>query len=214
MSKMDLLNKARNLTHEITLHKKPTLTSDTIGLYIDNLNEEEISLDAFSLEEDIITNVLVKESANIPFPLDIDCEALLDTILNRKAENTLESINTPLSVDDLKRFLRFYMDQRPREIQNLEKQMEDDVRHFLFTNVVEYASCTIDWERPDSTPRLIKDKDGYRFHALVYLNSKSKGKESGLFIVNYNPKFNEFRPALATVNEPLAEVTLRFTLPD
>lgn len=212
MNEMDLLNKARDLTYEITLHKKPTLTSETIDLYIDNLNEEEISSDEFSLEEDIITNVLVKESANIPFPLDIDCEGVLDMILNRKAENTLESINTPLSVDDLKRFLRFYMDQRPREIQNLEKQMEDDVRHFLFTNVVEYASCTIDWEQPDSTPRLIKDENGYRFHAFVYLNNEPKEEGSSLFILNYNPKFSEFRPALDTINEPLAEVTLRFTL--
>lgn len=224
---MNLLKKSYNLSHELTLYRKPTLSSDTIGFFIDNYNEEDIDED-FYLEDDVITEIHLKDNANIPFPLDVSCESLLDMILNQKADETLESINTALSVERLERFLKFYIDQRPKAIQNLEEKMEEDTRYLLFTSAVEYAENLVDrsmgqvfeilFKKPKSTepldahPMLTTNGREYVFKAYIYLNDVFINLDNGEIIKN--PAYIDFHHEKVDDLEPLGEITLRFKLDD
>lgn len=242
---MNLLKKSYNLTHELTLYKKPTLSSDTIevdvyesdeeeedmlyeGLYLDedNLYLDE---DGLYLNEAVLTDVTIKDNANIPYPLNLDCECTLDLILNEKADETIESLNTELTTDDLKRFLNFYVNQHPRAIVDLEEKMEDNTRYLLFTKAVEYVENIIDhskfndvlhqiFDQPkteepiEEHPMLTKDKDLYTFHAFIYLNDDFIETDTRGSIPN--PEHIDFQHERLEGEEPLGEITLRFKLDD
>lgn len=241
---MNLLKKSYNLTHELTLYKKPTLSSDTIevdvyesdeeeemlydGLYLDE-NALYLDENGLHLNEGVLTDVTIKDNANIPYPLNLDCECTLDLILNEKADETIESLNTELTMDDLKRFLNFYVNQRPRAIVELEEKMEDNTRYLLFTKAVEYVENIVDrslfqdvlhqiFDQPkteeslEEHPLLTKNKDLYTFHAFIYLHDDFIETETRGSIPN--PEHIDFKHEKLDDKEPLGEITLRFTLDD
>lgn len=241
---MNLLKKSYNLSHELTLFKKPTLSSDTIEINVYDSDEEEDMLyeglyldeDGLHLDEDglylneaVLTDVTIKDNANIPYPLNLDCECTLDLILNEKADETVESLNTELTTDDLKRFLNFYVNQRPHGIVELEKKMEDSTRYLLFTKAVEYVENIIDrslfndvlhrmFDQPkteeplEEHPLLTKDKDLYTFRAFIYLHDDFIETDHRGLIPN--PEHIDFQHEKSDDQEPLGEIVLRFTLND
>lgn len=224
---MKLLKEQNNLTHKLTLYQTPTISSKTIDLYAYIPNEEDILSDDPYLDEDIHAWANVLEESNILSPLDDACDKLLEELLTEKAEETIASIDTELTRDDLERFLTLYVDKHPQPIIDLEKKMEDSMRHLLFTKAVEYAENIIGGstdnalyelfggsktEKPlEGHPMLSKYKDLYIFHAFIHLNDYLIEDDEG-FIPN--PEYIKFSTNKSDGYRLLGEITLRFMLSD
>lgn len=232
---INLLREQNKLTHELTLYQTPTITSKTIDLDVYIPNEEDILSDDPYLDEDIHAWANVLEDSNILSPLDDTCDKLLEELLTEKAEETIASVTTELTRDDLERFLVCYIDKRPQPIIDLEKKMEDSMEHMLFTKAVEYAENIIDGSTENGLyelfgeskteqplkrhPMFSKYKDLYIFHAFICLNDYLI--ETDDFVQNPelpefvpNPEYISFSTNKSDGYKLLGEITLRFMLDD
>lgn len=224
---INLLKEQHRLTHELTLYQTPTITSETIDLYAYIPNEEDILSDDPYLDEDIHAWANVLEESNILSPLDNTCDELLEELLTEKAEETIASVSTELTRDDLERFLTHYIEKHPQPIIELEKKMKDSMEHLLFTKAVEYAENIINpssdngvyelfseskSEKPlEEHPMFSKYKDLYIFHTFIHLNDYLIEDDEGFIS---NPEYISFSTNKSDGYKLLGEVTLRFMLED